>query len=139
MIQRWLTLVLDLIVAGLALLIVGLAVKLRDSVSIGLTGVALVQLITFTENVRMLILWWTSLETSIGAIARIKQFSENTGDENLPGENQLVPEEWPTRGEVALRGISASYGENDEIKALDDISISVKPGEKLGIVGRTGR
>ncbi|KAH6659682.1 P-loop containing nucleoside triphosphate hydrolase protein [Truncatella angustata] len=137
MVQRWLTLVLDFIVATLALLVVGLAVKLRDSVSVGLTGVSLVQLITFAETVRMLILWWTSLETSIGAVARIKQFSESTPDENLPGEISVVPQEWPAHGSIEINSISASYAEN-KTKALDDVSISIKAGENVGIVGRTG-
>ncbi|KAH8195785.1 hypothetical protein TruAng_010059 [Truncatella angustata] len=137
MVQRWLTLVLDFIVATLALLVVGLAVKLRDSVSVGLTGVSLVQLITFAETVRMLILWWTSLETSIGAVARIKQFSESTPDENLPGEISVVPQEWPAHGSIEINSISASYADN-KTKALDDVSISIKAGENVGIVGRTG-
>ncbi|KAH8681362.1 multidrug resistance-like protein [Xylariales sp. PMI_506] len=138
MIQRWLTLVLDFIVAALALLVVGLSVALRDSVSVGLAGVSLVQLVTLAENVRMLILWWTSLETSIGAIARIKQFSENSGDENLPGESREAPKDWPARGQFELRDVCASYDSNTQIKALDGISFSTRAGEKIGIVGRTG-
>ncbi|KAK8079856.1 hypothetical protein PG997_007674 [Apiospora hydei] len=139
MVQQWLVLVLDLIVAALALLVVGLAVRLRDTVSIGFTGVSLVQLITFAETAKMLIQWWTSLETSIGAVSRIKQFTEDTQDENLPGENQPVPENWPVRGSIEIRGISASYGEGVRLnKALDDVTISVEAGEKVGIVGRTG-
>ncbi|KAI1853220.1 hypothetical protein JX266_001926 [Neoarthrinium moseri] len=138
MVQRWLTLVLDFIIAALALLVVGLAVKLRDSISVGLTGVSLVQLITFAETMRMLILWWTSLETSIGAVARIKQFSEHTGDENLVGEERETPLHWPAQGAIDMRGISASYGPKHETLALDNISLSIKAGEKIGIVGRTG-
>ncbi|KAK8042694.1 hypothetical protein PG994_013177 [Apiospora phragmitis] len=139
MVQQWLVLVLDLIVAALALLVAGLAVRLRDTVSIGFTGVSLVQLITFAETVKMLIQWWTSLETSIGAVARIKQFTEESQDENLPGENQPVPEGWPSHGSVEFSSISASYGEGNRMnKALDDVTISVKAGEKVGIVGRTG-
>ncbi|KAI1336278.1 multidrug resistance-like protein [Xylariaceae sp. FL0016] len=138
MIQRWLTLVLDLIVAALALLVVGLALKLQDSVSVGLTGVSLVQLITFAENVRILIQWWTSLETSIGAVARIKRFSEDTPNENLPGEDRLPPSQWPARGSVELRDVSASYGGENGMKALDSVSVTIQPGEKVGIVGRTG-
>ncbi|KAK9776692.1 putative P-loop containing nucleoside triphosphate hydrolase protein [Seiridium cardinale] len=138
MIQRWLTLVLDLIVAALALLVVGLAVRLRESVSVGLTGVSLVQLITFAETVRMLILWWTSLETSIGAVARIKQFSENTPDEDLLGEGNIPPQNWPSQGAIELQGICATYDTGNDNKALDRISISIKGGEKVAIVGRTG-
>ncbi|KAK7956876.1 uncharacterized protein PG986_006098 [Apiospora aurea] len=140
MVQQWLVLVLDLIVAALALLVVGLAVRLRDTVSIGFTGVSLVQLITFAETAKMLIQWWTSLETSIGAVSRIKQFTEDTQDENLLGENQSVPENWSARGSIEIGGISASYGAGGRLnKALDDVTISVKAGEKVGIVGRTGR
>ena len=139
MVQQWLTLVLDLITTALALLVVGLAVRLRASVSVGLTGVSLVQLISFTETVKILIQFWTSLETSIGAVARIKQFGEETGDENLPGEGAVLPVAWPDAGRIDIRGLSASYGENAEIKALDGITLSIKPGEKVGICGRTGR
>ncbi|KAK8028838.1 hypothetical protein PG991_005894 [Apiospora marii] len=139
MVQQWLVLVLDLIVAALALLVVGLAVRLRETVSIGFTGVSLVQLITFAETAKMLIQWWTSLETSIGAVSRIKQFTEDSQDENLPGENQPIPEHWPAYGSLEIRGISASYGEGGRMhKALDDITVSIKAGEKIGIVGRTG-
>ncbi|KAK7997070.1 hypothetical protein PG989_005110 [Apiospora arundinis] len=139
MVQQWLVLVLDLIVAALALLVAGLAVRLRDTVSIGFIGVSLVQLITFAETVKMLIQWWTSLETSIGAVSRIKQFTEESQDENLPGENQPVPEYWPAYGSMEIRNISASYGERGLVsKALDDVTISIKAGEKVGIVGRTG-
>ncbi|KAK8118640.1 uncharacterized protein PG998_003266 [Apiospora kogelbergensis] len=139
MVQQWLTLVLDLIVASLALLVAGLAVRLRDTVSIGFIGVSLVQLITFAETVKMLIKWWTLLETSIGAVARIKQFTEESQDENLPGENQPIPESWPAHGSMEICNISAFYGKGVRMnKALDDVTISVKAGEKVGIVGRTG-
>lgn len=47
--------VLDLMTAGLALLIVSFAVYLRDKVSVGLTGVALVQLISMSQALNMLI------------------------------------------------------------------------------------
>lgn len=146
MVQRWLTLVLDLIVAALALLVVGLAVRLRDGgggggVSAGLTGVSLVQLITFAETVRMLIMWWTSLETSVGAVARIKRFGEDAGDENRAGEEEPlpVPVEWPARGQIEIRELSASYDEEGKTKVLSNVSISIKTGEKVAIVGRTGR
>jgi len=139
MVQQWLTLVLDLMVAALAVLLVGAAVALRGSVSVGLTGVALVQLITLAESVKLLIQFWTSLETSIGAVARIKTFADETPDENLPGETREPPPGWPAHGRIDLRGVSASYGSDLHVKALDGVSLYLKPGEKVGICGRTGR
>ncbi|RFU74209.1 hypothetical protein TARUN_8040 [Trichoderma arundinaceum] len=138
MVQRWLVLVLDLTTTALALLIVGFAVKLRGSVSVGLTGVSLVQLISMSETLNMLIQFWTSIETSIGAVARIKQFAEETPTESLPGEDQEPPTNWPDRGHVVIRDLEASYDENGSIKALDGVTLDLKPGEKVGICGRTG-
>lgn len=139
MVQQWLTLVLNLVTAALAVLIVGLAVRLRGSVSVGLTAVSLIQLITLAENLKILIQFWTSLETSIGAVARIKNFSEETPDERLPGEDQQPPRDWPSRGGIEMRDLSAGYGEDlAGRRALDGVALSIRPGEKVGVCGRTG-
>ncbi|KAF4426572.1 Multidrug resistance-associated 1 [Fusarium acutatum] len=139
-VQRWLVLVLDLTTAALALLLVGLAVRLRGEVDVGLTGVSLVQLISLSETVNMLIQFWTSIETSIGAVARIKQFAEETGEENLPGETHQLPAQWPDKGAIQINNLTASYGDGDGevIRALDAVSLEIKGGEKVGICGRTG-
>ncbi|KAL3590087.1 hypothetical protein FPOAC2_12269 [Fusarium poae] len=139
-VQRWLVLVLDLTTTALALLLVGLAVRLRGEVDVGLTGVSLVQLISLSETVNMLIQFWTSIETSIGAVARIKQFAEDTGEENLIGETQEPPSQWPDKGAIQISNLTASYGndQEDAHKALDAVSFEIKPGEKVAICGRTG-
>ncbi|TKW50552.1 Canalicular multispecific organic anion transporter 1 [Colletotrichum tanaceti] len=145
--QQWLTLVLDLATAALA-------VRLRATASIGPTGVSLVQLISFTETLRMLIQLWTSLETSIGAVARIKNFSEETADEvedDRLTRHDRAPETdlkggWPERGAIEICDVPASYdatgsgkdGRTAATRALGGISISIRPGEKIGVVGRTG-
>lgn len=140
MAQRSLVLVLDLTTTVLALILVGSAVA-RGNVSVGLTGVSLVQLISLSETMNTLLQFVTSLETSISAIARIKHFAEDTPEEALPGESSLEdpPSQWPGKGHVVLESLTASYGENGEIKALDGVSLEIKPGEKVGICGRTGR
>ncbi|KAF2495596.1 putative multidrug resistance protein [Lophium mytilinum] len=137
MIQTWLTLVLDLITMALAILVVAVAVKMRDTISVGFTGVSLTQIISFTANLKLCLLFWTQLETSIGAVARVKQFSNSTANENVASENQEPPTEWPQTGAVKIENVCAAYIANAD-KALDDVSLSVRPGEKVGICGRTG-
>ena len=44
---------------------------------------------------------------------------------------------WPYKGEVTFNNFRMRYRPNCEI-ALKDISIHIQPGEKIGIVGRTG-
>ncbi|KAH6996315.1 P-loop containing nucleoside triphosphate hydrolase protein [Ilyonectria sp. MPI-CAGE-AT-0026] len=138
MVQRWLVLVLDMTTAALALLVVGFAVMLRGDVDVGLTGVSLVQLIGLSETLNMLIQFWTSIETSIGAVARIKQFAEDTPEESRPGETQEPSTAWPDRGGIQIRDLTASYEGKEEVKVLDGINLDIKPGEKVGICGRTG-
>ncbi|OAA68884.1 hypothetical protein ISF_03259 [Cordyceps fumosorosea ARSEF 2679] len=131
--------VLDLMTAGLALLIVSFAVYLRDKVSVGLTGVALVQLISMSQALNMLIYFWTSVEISIGAVARIKNFTEEAGGENKPDETTQPPDTRPSAGKIEVRNLTASYDDLESAKALDSIEVTINPGEKVGICGRTGR
>ncbi|KAF1972252.1 putative multidrug resistance protein [Bimuria novae-zelandiae CBS 107.79] len=138
MIQRWLALVLDLIIGSLAVLVVGIAVALRDSVSPGFTGVSLTQIISFTAYLKLMIMFWTQMETSIGAVARIRQFNTDTPNENLPDENSEPSSQWPDEGRLRISNLSASYSEDAEKMTLSNINIVIEPGQKIGICGRTG-
>lgn len=52
-------------------------------------------------------------------------------------EEHPVPRRLPSlRGEIRFEGVSFRYGEGE--RALDDIHLVVRPGEKLGIIGATG-
>jgi ATP-binding cassette, subfamily C (CFTR/MRP), member 1 len=153
-IQRWLSLVLQLLIGAMAVLVVGLAVGLRQTTSAGNLGIALTTILSFNTNVQFLLTWWTALETSLGAIARTKNFAEQTPTEDKPGESFVPSDDWPSRGEIELQAISASYGsekhencksrrpltfKRDSDKALENIVMHIAPGEKIGICGRTGR
>jgi ABC-type multidrug transport system fused ATPase/permease subunit len=50
----------------------------------------------------------------------------------LQPSNNLVPE-----GQVVFQNVTARYGEDSE-PVLKNLSFTVNPGEKIGIVGRTG-
>jgi hypothetical protein len=49
------------------------------------------------------------LETSIGAVSRVKAFNSETQPEALPTEIVVPPKNWPSRGLIEFRGVSASY------------------------------
>lgn len=109
-IQRWLVFVLDLVVAAMAVVLVGMAVALRTKMSPGFLGVALVTMMELSHALTNLVQHWTGLETSLGAIARIRSFAQDTPVEEgweLDGEVGVA---WPARGELRLEGLCASYG-----------------------------
>ncbi|KAF2659533.1 P-loop containing nucleoside triphosphate hydrolase protein [Lophiostoma macrostomum CBS 122681] len=139
MIQTWLVLVMDLITCALAILVVGISVRMRSTVSVGFTGVSLTQIISFTHSLKIAIMQWTNMETSIGAVSRVREFESETLDENLDGENGEVPKEWPSRGGIEVENLTASYSADPSARpALFNLSLSIPPGTKVAIVGRTG-
>lgn len=108
MIQQWLNLVLDLVVMVMAAILTTLAVRL-PSASSGFTGASLVTLMSFGENLSGFVIFYTRLETSIGAIARLKTFNETVKPEDRDDEDIVPPEQWPQRGVVELKDVSAHY------------------------------
>lgn len=135
--QRWLNIVLDLLVTVLAVIVVALAVGLRGSTSAGLIGVALNNILGFNQSLSGVVSSWASLETSLGAIARVKSFAETTPREERPDNEYIPSQEWPEKGDVQIDSVSAVYGETT--LALQNISMEITPGQKIGICGRTGR
>lgn len=47
------------------------------------------------------------------------------------------PSAWPHEGSIVFKNVCLRYKENSQL-AFSDVSMSVNPGEKIGIVGRTG-
>ncbi|KAI1805949.1 P-loop containing nucleoside triphosphate hydrolase protein [Daldinia bambusicola] len=134
--QCWLRIVLDLLVAGIAVGVIALAVVLRDTTSGGQVGVALNIVLVANTTLLKLVESWTNLEISLGAIARIKKLEEEVLPEDQPSETDTPPETWPYSGSVEIRSITASY--NREATALRDVSLRISPGQKVVVCGRTG-
>lgn len=135
-VQRWLTLVLDLIVAAVATILIILVVALRGKLSAGYVGVALLNVILFSQSIKLLISFWTQLETHIGSVARIKTFTTDAISEDQENEDQVPPPNWPGEGQIEFKDITACYRLHEPV--ISKFSLSIKPGEKVAIVGRTG-
>lgn len=110
-VQRWLTLVMDMLVACLAIVLIILTVFLKGSTSGGAIGVALVNIMTFNQGLTNMIKWYTSLETALGAISRVKKFeSETMSEERTTPTLGVVDQKWPRSGAIEFQNVSASYG-----------------------------
>ncbi len=136
-VQRWLNLVLDFIVAGIAIVVISIAVKTKGDIDPGLIGVALVNIVNFSVSIKALLENWTKLETSIGAVSRIRDFSIETASEHKPAERNLPPPQWPSEGNVGWEAITATWDGKTE-PVLKDLQLRVQSGQKLAICGRSG-
>lgn len=101
--------VLDLLVAAIAIILVGFALGFSNTATQGSMGLAMLNVMEFNTSLSMLINSWTSLETSLGAIARLKSFLADTQAEELEDEDERPPDDWPHAGSIELKGVTAKY------------------------------
>ena len=134
--QQWLNLVLDLFITAVAVILVSLAVTLKGSSSGGQIGIALNVVLSLNSTLLRMLEQFTVLETSLGAISRIKTFEATTECEDKPTEVFVPSDDWPEQGAVELKNVTASY--NVDTHALQNLSLKVEAGQKVGICGRTG-
>ncbi|KAJ2509537.1 Multidrug resistance-associated protein 1, partial [Coemansia sp. RSA 1939] len=70
-------------------------------------------------------------------VEKLREFMDVDG-EKMVVENAITPEkQWPSAGKIELRDFNMRYHEDLEL-ALKNINLTIEPGEKIGIVGRTG-
>ncbi|KAL6806010.1 P-loop containing nucleoside triphosphate hydrolase protein [Trichoderma sp. SZMC 28012] len=140
-IQRWLNLVLDLLVTVAAVLLVLFGVTTKTSTP-GNMAIAMYSALGFSGSLANFISSWTSLETSLGAIARLKEFMQVTPQEIEPSEDTLLnpSTSWPSRGQIDWQNIEAFYtrkeGGGDPV--LHNISLRIQSGQKVAVCGRSG-
>ena len=137
-IQRWLNLVMDLFVAACGIILVAFAVALPESTSPGSVALALVSLIGLSQLLTHVILTWTTLETSLGAISRLKTFERETPQETSAQHSEEVSVTWPSSGRLQMQQVTASYSTKPGAPALNNISLEIQHGSKVAICGRTG-
>ena len=57
---------------------------------------------------------------------------------DAPDARELVVLPAPAGGEIRFEQISFTYGRSDGKKVLDGLNLTIKPGERVGVVGRSG-
>ncbi|KAL8222321.1 UNVERIFIED_CONTAM: ATP-binding cassette, sub-C (CFTR MRP), member 9 [Gekko kuhli] len=78
------------------------------------------------------------LEVQMGAVKKVNSFL-NMESENYEGTMDVsqVPKDWPQEGEIKIENLCVRY-ENNLKPVLKHVKAYIKPGQKVGICGRTG-
>lgn len=66
------------------------------------------------------------------SLERILEYTEQE-QEDTKG---LVIEDWPKNGAIKFNNVTLSYAHSQQV--LKNVNFEIKPGEKVGIIGRTG-
>ncbi|KAM3372809.1 hypothetical protein ACQJBY_019610 [Aegilops geniculata] len=76
------------------------------------------------------------LENDMVAVERVNQFSTLPSEAAWRKEDHLPPN-WPTHGDIDISDLKVRYRPNTPL-ILKGINVSIRDGEKIGVVGRTG-
>ncbi|XP_021775375.1 ABC transporter C family member 14-like [Chenopodium quinoa] len=88
------------------------------------------------------VLFWATymscfVENRMVSVERIKQFTEIPSEAAWNFEGRLPPPTWPAQGNIELENLQVRY-RIDTPLVLKGITLGIRGGEKVGVVGRTG-
>ncbi|GJJ12903.1 hypothetical protein Clacol_007149 [Clathrus columnatus] len=130
-IQRWLGVRLDflgnILIFGIGLFAVGF----RHSVNPSKTGVVL----TYSLSTAIVTLI-ASTEQDMNSVERVAAYGELEPEGETETKNDPPPS-WPSQGAVSFKNVQLTYRPGLPL-VLKGVSFDIRPGEKVGIVGRTG-
>ena len=137
--QRWIGLRLDIIGSSMVLVTALVSIfgsrganALPASVGALMMSSALQITVLLSLSVQRMVV----IETSIVSDERILEYID-LEPEGQPVQEHCVPAAWPTSGSVEIKDYSTRYRPGLPL-TLNNINASIRPGEKIGIVGRTG-
>ncbi len=79
---------------------------------------------------------WGELMRAAGATERLVELLN--ADDGMSDPADAPPIKAPARGEVAFEGVRFSYPSRPGMAALNDVSLTVQPGETVALVGPSG-
>ncbi|KAL7601111.1 hypothetical protein Lser_V15G27402 [Lactuca serriola] len=77
------------------------------------------------------------VENRMVSVERIKQFTNIPSEAEWVKKDSAPPSNWPSHGNVELKDLQVRYRPNTPL-VIKGITLSIRGGEKIGVVGRTG-
>ncbi len=101
-----------------------------------IVGYALTLGISAAQYILWLVRLGNEFEVQGNSVERVAQYLD-IPHEPAATEAGKPPAYWPASGTIVLQGLSAKYSD-DGPNVLNNISLNIASGERVGIVGRTG-
>jgi len=130
--NRWVTIRMDLLGGVFSALLAAFLVY-GSNLDAATAGFTLSQGVSFSSMMFMWVRLMNMFEVSGNSVERVEDY---LCIDQEP-KNKPAPAAWPTSGSIELRHLSAKYSA-DGPTVLDDLNVSIRSGERIGIVGRSG-
>lgn len=137
--NRWVAVRLDLCAATVTATVGLLAWKVGGDP--GLVGFSLSHAVGLGQTILTLVRTMNDLEVELISFQRVKEYAEIQQEEQEEGpdtanKKDQPPAHWPNAGQVEFSNVTAKYYDGPNI--LQNMNFTINPGERVGIVGRTG-
>uniref|UniRef100_A0A8B9LR73 ATP-binding cassette, sub-family C (CFTR/MRP), member 8b n=1 Tax=Astyanax mexicanus TaxID=7994 RepID=A0A8B9LR73_ASTMX len=136
--NRWLEVRMEYIGAFVVLIaaVASITSALYSELSAGLVGLGLTYALMVSNYLNWMVRNLADMEVQLGCVKRISSLL-HTEPENYTGDLTQVPSLWPKYGEIQIENLSVGYGSSLK-PVLKRVNAHIKPGQKVGICGRTG-
>ncbi|KAF9938627.1 hypothetical protein BGZ67_010647 [Mortierella alpina] len=137
-IQRWLGVRLETIANTLVLCTSLLGVCARYNIDPATIGLVLSYSMSVTGTFNWCVRQYAEVENNMNAVERLHHYANELAVE----ADAIIPdnrpaESWPSTGAISIRNLEMRY--RPELPSvLHNLSLDIKGGEKIGVVGRTG-
>ena len=108
----------------------------RETVSPSKLGVVLTYTLASASVFSQLVQLFAQVEQEMNNVERVQHFNE-LQVEAAPSLPTDPKDGWPSRGEVVFNDVEMRY-RDDLPLVLKGLSFRINPGEKVGVIGRTG-
>ncbi|XP_073215273.1 ATP-binding cassette sub-family C member 5 isoform X2 [Lepidochelys kempii] len=136
--MRWLAIRLDVISIALITTTGLMIVLMHGQIPPAYSGLAISYAVQLTGLFQFTVRLASETEARFTSVERIDHYIKTLSLE-APAriKNKAPPLDWPQEGEVVFENAEMRYRENLPL-VLKKVSFTIKPKEKIGIVGRTG-
>ncbi|XP_048362920.1 ATP-binding cassette sub-family C member 5 [Sphaerodactylus townsendi] len=136
--MRWLAVRLDIVSIALITTTGLMIVLMHGHISPAYAGLAISYAVQLTGLFQFTVRLASETEARFTSVERIDHYIKTLSLE-APAriKNKAPPPDWPQEGEVIFENAEMRYRENLPL-VLKKVSFTIKPKEKVGIVGRTG-
>ncbi|KAL7627671.1 hypothetical protein AAE478_001864 [Parahypoxylon ruwenzoriense] len=148
--NRWVALKVDMMTTLVTVAAGAIAVSKAGTVAAGLVGFSLTNATTLSQLIIMLVRAGNELEIELQSNSkfhRVREYASvqpeekpdeyKNADEYRDDPESVMPENWPTSGEVEFRDVTIKY-DIDGPEILKNINLKFAAGERVAIIGRTG-
>ncbi|KAL2734392.1 ATP-binding cassette sub-family C member 5-like isoform X1 [Vespula squamosa] len=136
--MRWSAVRLDSLAIACCSITAFLIIFLKGKIPAALAGLAMAYATQISGVFQYTVRLMSETEVRFISMERINYYLKNLEKEDTPKELLIkLDENWPSSGKIQFKNVQMKYRKELPL-VLINISFTVKTGEKLGIVGRTG-